>query len=168
MVFQAIISILKLFLEMAKVETMLHRHQVVAEIGPEIPMVRGDRDRLVQVFVNLLSNSIKYTPEQGRIMVRAQLEDGKVVLMVADNGYGIPAWAQEKIFERFFQADQIMSQKVGGSGLGLTISKWIVEQHEGSITCESPISKGRFPNLPLGGERKGTVFLVELPLSPAI
>jgi len=148
--------------------TMLHRHQVVAEIGPEIPMVRGDRDRLVQVFVNLLSNSIKYTPEQGRIMVRAQLEDGKVVLMVADNGYGIPAWAQEKIFERFFQADQIMSQKVGGSGLGLTISKWTVEQHEGSITCESPISKGRFPNLPLGGERKGTVFLVELPLSPAI
>lgn len=147
--------------------TMLHRHQVAAEIGPEIPMVSGDRDRLVQVLVNLLSNAIKYTPDQGRIRVGAQLEDGKVILMVADNGYGIPAWAQEKIFERFFQADQIMSQKVGGSGLGLTISQWIVAQHGGRITCESPLSQAQFPNLPLGDERKGTMFRVELPLSPA-
>jgi hypothetical protein len=147
---------------------MLHRHQVLKEIGPEIPILKGDRDRLVQVLVNLLSNSIKYTPEQGRILVGAEREEGKVILIVADNGYGIPAWAQQKVFERFFQADRIMSQKVGGSGLGLTISKWIVEQHGGTIVCESPVSKLRFPHFSIGGERKGTVFLVELPLNPAI
>jgi signal transduction histidine kinase len=145
----------------------LHRHQVRKAIGSRIPTLRGDHDRLVQVVVNLLSNSIKYTPDQGRIVVGAEQRDGKVLLVVADNGYGIPEWAQQRVFERFFQADQIMAQNVGGSGLGLTISKWIVEQHGGVLACESPVSELKYPDFPLGGERRGTVFFVELPLNRA-
>ena len=70
----------------------------------------------------------------------------------------------EKVFERFFQADSIMSQKVGGTGLGLTISKGIVEEHGGSISFISPIPEGQFPDLPLGGDRKGTAFFVHVPV----
>ncbi len=142
-----------------------HGHQVRKAIGSQIPVLKGDHDRLVQVLVNLLSNSIKYTPDQGRIVVSAEQRNGRVVLAVADNGYGIPEWAQQRVFERFFQADQIMAQKVGGSGLGLTISKWIVEQHGGIITCESPLPELKYPDFPVGGERRGTVFFVELPLN---
>jgi len=117
-----------------------------------------------QVVVNLLSNSIKYTPEGGRILIGAEEKGNDIVFSVADNGYGIPLAAHDKVFERFFQADSIMSQRVGGSGLGLTIAKGIVEEHGGSIYFESPISAGRFPDLPLGGDRKGTVFFVHLPM----
>ncbi len=145
----------------------MHRHEVRKEIGPQIPVLKGDHDRLVQVLVNLLSNSIKYTPDQGRIVVSAEQKDGRVILAVADNGYGIPEWAKQRVFERFFQADQIMAQRVGGSGLGLTISKWIVEQHGGVIGCESPLPKLKHPDFPVGGERKGTIFFVELPLNRA-
>ena len=80
---------------------------------------------------------------------------------VADNGYGIPSAVHGKVFERFFQADGIMSQRVGGSGLGLTIAKGIVEEHGGSIYFESPVPEGRFPDLPLGGDRKGTIFFCQ-------
>ena len=91
----------------------------------------------------------------------------EVTFSCVDNGYGVPAWARDKIFEKFFQADSIMSQRVGGSGLGLTITKGIVEEHHGTIDFESPIPEGRFPDLPLGGERKGTMFVVHLPMHRA-
>ncbi len=110
------------------------------------------------------SNSIKYTPEGGKISIRVEKEREEVVLSIADNGYGIPPEARERVFEKFFQADGIMSQRVGGSGLGLAITKGIVEQHGGTIHFESPIPEGRFTDLPLGGERKGTVFVVRLPI----
>lgn len=142
-----------------------HSHSLVTDIAAETPMIAVDQDRIVQVIINLLSNSIKYTPDQGTIVVRCELSGHEVVLSVADNGYGIPQWAQQKIFDKFFQADSIMSQRVGGSGLGLTISKEIVEMHGGTIECESPITKGRYPDVPLGGERKGSVFVIRLPVT---
>ncbi|OPY74327.1 MAG: putative sensor histidine kinase TcrY [Syntrophorhabdus sp. PtaU1.Bin050] len=88
-------------------------------------------------------------------------------MSVIDNGYGIPSWAQEEIFKKFFQADSIMSQKVGGSGLGLTITKGIVENHGGTIQCESPVPPEDFPELPLGGERQGAAFTIFLPTAPS-
>jgi signal transduction histidine kinase len=141
-----------------------HHHEVVTNISDALPPLMADRDRLIQLMVNLLSNSIKYTPLEGKIIVKAESDDGRLVITVADNGYGIPSWAKKKVFERFFQADQIMSQRVGGSGLGLTISRWIVEEHGGDIEFVSPIPAKMFPDLDLGGERKGTVFFVHLPL----
>ncbi len=139
-----------------------HSHSIRTTIPEDLPVLRVDKDRMVQVIINLLSNSIKYSPEPGRIAIEGEQKEDGMAIVVADNGYGIPLWAQEKIFDKFFQADSIMSQRVGGSGLGLTISREIVQLHGGTITCMSPLPRGRFPDLPVDGERKGSVFEVIL------
>lgn len=140
-----------------------HRHVIIKAVPENMPDIEVDKDRIIQVMVNLLSNSIKYSEDGGKIIITAETEGKEVVFSVADNGYGIPSRSQKKVFEKFFQADSIMSQKVGGSGLGLTITKGIIEEHNGAISCESPVPEGRFPDLQLGGERKGTIFVVRLP-----
>jgi signal transduction histidine kinase len=142
-----------------------HRHTIVKQIPPDIGKIEVDKDRMIQVIINCLSNAIKYSPDGGTIIVKAEQKEGEMIFFIADNGYGIPSWAQKEIFKKFFQADSIMSQKVGGSGLGLTITKEIVENHGGSIICESPSPAGDFPELPLGGDRKGAVFTILLPTS---
>ena len=141
-----------------------HRHEVIFETPQGLPDIDADKDRIIQVMINLLSNSIKYTPDGGKIVISAAVRGNEVVLAVADNGYGIPSWAQEEVFKKFFQADSIMSQRVGGCGLGLTISKGIIEEHGGYLECDSPLSRERFPDMPLGGERLGTVFTIHLPV----
>ncbi|MFZ7110058.1 MAG: HAMP domain-containing sensor histidine kinase [Desulfatiglandales bacterium] len=140
-----------------------HRHVIMSHIPDDLSPIRADRDRILQVIINLLSNSIKYSPDGAKIIIGVEDRGDDIVFSVADNGYGIPPWAQEKVFEKFFQADSIMSQKVGGSGLGLNITKGIVEEHGGSIRLQSPLEEGRFPDLPLGGDRRGTLFIVTLP-----
>jgi len=141
-----------------------HHHAIIQNIPADIPDIDADAERIAQMVINLLSNSIKYTPEGGKILIKAKNEEQEVVLYIADNGYGIPPEAQDRVFEKFFQADSIMSQRVGGSGLGLAITKGIVEEHGGNIHFESPIPEGWFPDLPLGRERKGTLFVVRLPI----
>ena len=140
-------------------------HTILKRLPEHIPLIEADRDRSIQVVVNLLSNAIKYTPNEGTIIVGLEAHEKEVVLSVADNGYGIPGWAHKKVFEKFFQADSITSQRVGGSGLGLAITKGIVEAHGGTITCESPLEEGKMYDLVLGGERKGTAFIVHLPVN---
>lgn len=142
-----------------------HRHTIVNQIPPDIGQIRVDKDRMIQVIINCLSNSIKYSPDGGTIIVKGERKKGEMAFLIADNGYGIPSWAQKEIFKKFFQADSIMSQKVGGSGLGLTITKEIVENHGGSIRCESPVPAKDFLELPLDGDRKGAVFTILLPTS---
>lgn len=141
-----------------------HEHSIQTIVPSDLPFVWVDRDRIVQIIINLLSNSIKYNPRAGGILLEAGRSKNAVVISVADNGYGIPSWAQKKIFDKFFQADSIMSHRVGGSGLGLTICKEIVELHGGTITCTSPLPRDRFPELSIDGERKGTVFEIMLQL----
>ena len=141
----------------------IHRHTVINNVSPDIGIITADKDRMIQVIVNVLSNAIKYTSEGGKIILNAKRNDKEVLISVADNGYGVPALAKEKIFNKFFQADSIMSQTVGGTGLGLTITKGILEKHGGSISCESPVPEEEFPDLPLGNERKGAVFTIRLP-----
>jgi signal transduction histidine kinase len=137
-------------------------HSLRTVVPPDLPSVWVDRDRIVQVIINLLSNSIKYNPPGGSILVEARRSGTVVIVSIADNGYGIPSWAQKKIFDKFFQADSIMSHRVGGSGLGLTISKEIVELHGGTISCTSPLPGDRFPDLPRENERQGTVVDITL------
>jgi signal transduction histidine kinase len=141
-----------------------HGHAITLHMPSDVPSIEADRDRIIQLLVNLLSNAIKYNPDGGAIILKVEQAGESVSFVSADNGYGIPASAQDRIFDKFFQADSIMSQKVGGTGLGLAISKEIVQMHGGSIGCESPLPEGRFLDLPLGGERKGSIFTVTLPL----
>ena len=140
-------------------------HTFVIDVPADTPDIEVDRDRMIQVMINLLSNAIKYSPEQGKIIVKVRNTEKEVMIQVADNGYGVPQWAKEEIFKKFFQADSIMSQKVGGTGLGLTITRGIVEKLGGSVICDSPVQAEEFPELPVGGERKGSVFTIRLPIT---
>ena len=140
-----------------------HGHTLIRRLPPDSLQILADEDRIVQAVINLLGNSIKYTPDGGTIVIRSYEENGEVVVEVADNGCGIPSTAREEIFRKFFQADKIRSRQVGGAGLGLTIAKGLVEKHGGTIHCESPLENVRFPGIILGGERLGSVFVIRLP-----
>ena len=110
-----------------------------AELPPGPLVARFDRDRILQVFANLLGNAVKFTPEGGRVWVEAERLDGVARFAVRDTGPGIPEEEREGIFDRFTQLDR---ESRGGLGLGLYISRWIVEQHGGTIQVESQVGAG--------------------------
>ena len=110
-----------------------HGHTVTLNVQKDLPEIVGDRERIVQVMMNVVSNSIKYTPDGGEIRISAGQWPGKVWMEVADNGIGIPAEDRGRIFERFYRVDKARSRESGGTGLGLSIAKEIVDRHEGTI-----------------------------------
>ncbi len=109
---------------------------LTTEIALHIPTIAGDGDRLAQVFTNLIDNAIKHTPAGGKIILRAAMQDGGVLVSVEDNGEGIPAEDLPRIFDRFYQVDK-SRQRRSGAGLGLAITKQIVTAHSGRIWAES-------------------------------
>lgn len=110
-------------------------------VGDEISIF-ADRVRMGQVIANLLSNAIKYTDENGKIMITVRRDGNNALLVVEDNGIGIPAEDQTRVFERFYRTDKSRARKTGGAGIGLSISKAIVQAHGGTITCESESGTG--------------------------
>jgi PAS domain S-box-containing protein len=125
---------------------------VVVELAAdEVDGFEGDRLRLSQLFDNLVSNAIKFTPTGGRVDIAVTRRNGTAVVTVADTGIGIPEQEQARLFERFFRADGATRLAIQGTGLGLTISKAIAEAHGGTIGVESQ-------------EGVGTTFAVELPI----
>jgi signal transduction histidine kinase/ligand-binding sensor domain-containing protein len=111
------------------------------QIEPDLPEVIGDQDKLIQVVINLISNAAKFT-EKGSVTCRAERKDGEIVISVIDTGIGISAEDQPKVFEKFTQVGDTLTDKPKGTGLGLTICKEIVEHHGGRIWVESEIGKG--------------------------
>ena len=107
---------------------------------PDLPSIRADAPRLEQVLVNLIHNSVKFTPPGGQVILSAQKAEGFIDFSVQDSGVGIPADALPRIFERFYKTDRARSG--GGTGLGLSISRHIVEAHGGRIWVESEEGKG--------------------------
>lgn len=113
------------------------------DIEPDLPAVDADRDRIVQVLINLVSNAVKFTPPQGAIRCEAKRAGaGFVELAVADTGMGIAPEEQPKIFEKFRQVGDTLTDKPTGTGLGLAICKEIVEHHGGTIRVESETGQG--------------------------
>lgn len=110
-----------------------HGHNLRLELSAGLPELRGDRERLVQVMMNVVANAIKYTPDGGKIGISAGQGGGRVWMEVADNGIGIPPEDRPRIFERFYRVDKARSRESGGTGLGLSIAREIVERHEGTI-----------------------------------
>lgn len=104
--------------------------------------IQADRDKVEQVFVNLIDNAIKYTQEAGRIEVRLIEQDKAIVVTVEDNGIGIAKEHIDRVFERFYRVDKARSRQLGGTGLGLSIAKHIVLVHNGQIRIESEPNKG--------------------------
>jgi len=109
----------------------------VAELYPE-----ADKDKLTQVLVNILSNALKYTNEDGRIQITAARDDDKVRISIKDNGIGISQEDLPYIFERFYRADKSRSRATGGSGIGLSIAKSLVEAHGGTLNVTSGYGSG--------------------------
>ena len=103
-----------------------------------VPPVLGDAARLAQVYVNLLHNAVKFSPDGGDVTVTVEFEGTRVVSAVADHGVGIPRAAQARIFERFYKVDRARVRgETGGTGLGLAIARHIIDQHGGTIWVES-------------------------------
>jgi signal transduction histidine kinase len=118
----------------------------------ELPQLRGESVRLAQLLDNLVSNAIKFTPSGGRVDVKAYAENGVVRVEVSDTGVGISVDDREHLFERFFRSQTALERQIQGTGLGLYISKAIVEAHGGRIGVSSV-------------EGEGTTFVVELPVN---
>jgi two-component system phosphate regulon sensor histidine kinase PhoR len=128
--------------------------QLVVDVEPGSPPVRGDESRLGQVLVNLVHNAVKFSPEGGEVRVRVRREDDEVVTSVEDHGMGISKADRARIFERFYKADRARVRG-GGTGLGLSIARHVVAGHEGRIWVESE-------------EGRGSTFSFAIPILPAL
>jgi signal transduction histidine kinase len=119
-------------------------HQLVNDVPADLASVRGDADRLTQILSNLVSNAVKYSPAGGRVRVwgRPAEEAGRVELGVDDEGLGIPAELQSRIFERFYRVSSPETRGISGAGVGLSIVKGLVDLHGGTIRCESEPGHG--------------------------
>ena len=112
------------------------------QISDEAVPIYADRGKIQQVIINLLTNAIKYTPENGNIRISAQVVDKNAIFEVQDSGIGIPKEDIKRIFERFYRVDKGRSRAQGGTGLGLSIAHNIIKQHKGSIKVSSELEKG--------------------------
>ena len=128
------------------------RKQIDVRVSSEPSPVMGDREQLAQALDNLLSNAVKFTPERGNVDVTVASCDGSVVCTVADTGMGIPEDERHQLFMTFFRTSTAVASEISGSGLGLSITRSIVEAHQGAIKVEH-----RDP---------GTAFSIELPRAP--
>jgi DNA-binding response OmpR family regulator/anti-sigma regulatory factor (Ser/Thr protein kinase) len=111
-------------------------------VDQDLPQVKLDRDRIIQVLTNLVSNAYKYTQEGGLIRLTIEQSGQFVRFAVADNGFGISEKDQEQLFTRFFRVDSALTRQIGGTGLGLNIVKTIIEMHGGEVAVDSELGVG--------------------------
>ena len=128
------------------------RHSLRSSFPPNFPVIRGDADQLRRALFNLVQNAVKYSPSGGEVLVAGEVGTGYVILRVIDHGIGITPGDEERIFERFHRSDTRLSRSTAGVGLGLYITRSIIEGHGGRIWAETP-APGR-----------GSVFTVLLPI----
>jgi len=126
---------------------------LILDIPDDLPKVSVDADRIGQVFINLIGNSLQYTPTGGVVTVMAEEKKNQILVTISDTGIGISLENLSYIFTRFYRVDKSRSRAGGGSGIGLTIAKHLVESHRGKIWAESP------------GLGKGSTISVLLPIS---
>ena len=139
-------------------EAQRHDHAISLHLEPDLPEIVADRERIIQVMMNVVSNSIKYTPDGGTISITAGREGDQVWMQVDDNGIGIPdPKDRARIFERFYRVDKARSRESGGTGLGLSIAKEIVDRHQGVLELVDKAGPGLAirMTLPVGGPGHG-------------
>jgi len=115
---------------------------IQVDLEPDLPMILGDRDRLIQVVSNLISNAVKFSPDTSEINCQVQLNTQSIVVSISDSGMGIDKADRAKVFEKFSQIGDPLTAKPQGTGLGLSISKRVIEHHKGKIWVESELDKG--------------------------
>ena len=134
-----------------KFGTQTKKHKLTIKFPEDFPIITGDERRLTQVLNNLVSNAIKYSPDGGDILISGEVHPQHVTISVCDNGIGIPEHQQHRIFQKFSRLDNALSRKTEGTGLGLFLTKSIIEAHNGRIW---------FSNNP---DQPGTTFTFSLP-----
>jgi len=152
---RVIVELDTLLLEVLQQSQVLARDKLDLRLGEiDQALVCGDRDRLKQVLINLISNAVKYTPAGGEVIAYLGKEDDCAKLTIQDNGPGIPVEDLPRIFERFYRIEKSRTRSADGKGfgLGLSIAYWIIKHHDGDIEVDSV-------------EGKGTTFFVWLPLA---
>ncbi|MBV9259094.1 MAG: sensor histidine kinase, partial [Ktedonobacteraceae bacterium] len=132
-------------------QRLLSGRAITLGMPEKVVRMQADCERLEQVFTNLISNAIKYSPEGSPVEVVLSMQDARVLIQIKDSGQGIPKDQQEHIFETFYRTPDAQTSSKRGLGLGLAISKNIVERHNGRIWCESE-------------PERGSMFFVELPV----
>ncbi len=128
--------------EKLRFEIEKKNHNVECFVTASVPPVIADKYGIERVVLNILSNAIKYTPENGTIKVYVGFVYNDAYIKVIDNGIGIPEEDLSRIFERFYRVDKARSREMGGTGLGLSIAKEILDQNKGSIDIKSEVGKG--------------------------
>jgi signal transduction histidine kinase len=124
-------------------EEVANKRQIVGlELQDNLSTVKGNPTRLVQVITNLVDNAIRYTPEGGKIRVRASQDGDQIILSVSDTGVGIPTKAKDHIFEKFYRVEGPQTRELEGAGLGLAAVKSIVESHGGRVWVQSKEGQG--------------------------
>ena len=123
-------------------EAKKHNHQLELELEWKLPEIMGDRARIEQVLMNIISNAIKYTPDGGRISISGSSTGDNVWIRIEDTGIGIPEDDIPRVFDRFYRVDKARSRESGGTGLGLSIADDIITLHGGEITIESKQGTG--------------------------
>jgi histidine kinase len=123
------------------------------EISPTLPQVLADEDRLIQILINLIGNGLQYTPSGGQVEISAIAQADQLEIRIKDSGIGIASDHLPLLFTRFYRVDKSRSRMSGGSGIGLTIVKHLVEKHGGQVRSES------------AGEGHGSTFTFTLPLT---
>ncbi|MHC4244690.1 MAG: ATP-binding protein, partial [Planctomycetota bacterium] len=128
--------------EAVKTKFSMGQCKFEVNIREDLPQVSADRDAMITVLINLLDNAYKYSYDNKQIELRVSSEDSLVCFYVSDNGRGMSRRSAKKIFNRFYQADRSLSRHAEGCGLGLSIAKFIVDAHKGTISVESKPDKG--------------------------
>ncbi len=123
-------------------EAQRHSHTLTLDLEPGLPDIVGDRARIMQVMMNIVSNAIKYTPDGGKISISGGQSGENVWLVVDDNGIGVPEEDRAHIFDRFYRVDKARSRQSGGTGLGLSIARELVQRHQGELTLEDKDTPG--------------------------
>lgn len=136
------VDVLKRVCEKVRFEAEEKKHKLELICAENTPTIYADKDSIEQIVINILTNSIKYTPEGGLIRIYAGPIQDRVYIKVIDNGIGIPQKDLGRIFERFYRVDKARSRKMGGTGLGLSIVKEMVDGNNGTINIDSKLNEG--------------------------
>ena len=135
-------AILKDIVAFHDARALLKKVDLKLDIPVDLKHILGNKGNIEEIFSNIISNSIKYTPEGGKVTVSAEHYNGYVCISFKDNGFGIPEKDLDRIFERFYRVKNNNTRLISGTGLGLSIVKSIIEAHNGMITVESKLNEG--------------------------
>ena len=137
-----LLKLISHILDVMKTDIESHRHTLRCEYDETIPPIRGDKEKIGQVIINILSNAVKYTPDGGSITIDTENKGAYAVVSIKDNGIGVPEEDIPRLFERFYRVEKSRTSQTGGTGLGLAIAKEIICAHGGDITVESRVGEG--------------------------